>query len=249
METFPQTDPMFNPSFDTSPFPFGSEAANLEYSILSAILGNPSPEGNPPSDSHPSSTPPPSAHPFSAPPPDYPTSWSDGANAPSLLPSEPSNFLASPFIGARGASTMFEDNRLTLPPTDRPQTGSGSSPSADFLSQSYPTLDPSSGPTTSSTHTPQDSFVAAPLRQVSVASSSQSALQPLAPRWPLPTADSAYVSKPHFLSFVAQHSTVTTRSGLELSGPKTAEEVYGSITKPYDYTEGYHFLMKVLPFR
>jgi len=38
-------------------------------------------------------------------------------------------------------------------------------------------------------------------------------------------------------------------SGLEFSGPKTAEEVYGSITKPYDYTEGYHFLMKVLPFR
>jgi hypothetical protein len=25
--------------------------------------------------------------------------------------------------------------------------------------------------------------------------------------------------------------------------------VYGGITKPYDYTEGYHFLMKVLPFR
>jgi hypothetical protein len=38
-------------------------------------------------------------------------------------------------------------------------------------------------------------------------------------------------------------------SGLEFSGPKTAEEVYGNITKPYDYTEGYHFLMKVLPFR
>lgn len=38
-------------------------------------------------------------------------------------------------------------------------------------------------------------------------------------------------------------------SGLELSSPKTAEEVYESITKPYDYTEGYHFLMKVLPFR
>ena len=41
----------------------------------------------------------------------------------------------------------------------------------------------------------------------------------------------------------------TAASGLELLGPKTAEEVYGSITRPYDYTEGYHFLMKVLPFR
>jgi hypothetical protein len=42
---------LFNPSFDASPFPFGSEAANLEYSILSAILGNPSPEANSPTDS------------------------------------------------------------------------------------------------------------------------------------------------------------------------------------------------------
>lgn len=33
---------MLTSSFDPN-FPFGSEAANLEYSILSAILGNPSP--------------------------------------------------------------------------------------------------------------------------------------------------------------------------------------------------------------
>ncbi|KIY74402.1 hypothetical protein CYLTODRAFT_416242 [Cylindrobasidium torrendii FP15055 ss-10] len=38
----PIPDPMFTPSYDPN-FPFGSEAANLEYSILSAILGNPSP--------------------------------------------------------------------------------------------------------------------------------------------------------------------------------------------------------------
>jgi hypothetical protein len=49
--------------------------------------------------------------------------------------------------------------------------------------------------------------------------------------------------------FITQETLVTTDSGLEISGPKTAEEVYESITKPYDYTEGYHFLMKVLPFR
>jgi hypothetical protein len=57
-------------------------------------------------------------------------------------------------------------------------------------------------------------------------SPSLSALNPLALGWP--SADSA---------------------GFEFSGPKTADEVYGSITKPYDYNEGYHFLMKVLPFR
>ena len=53
----------------------------------------------------------------------------------------------------------------------------------------------------------------------------------------------------HAFYFVTQHNLSTIDSGLGLSGPKTAEEVYGSITKPYDYTEGYHFLMKVLPFR
>ena len=41
-EPFPTNDPLFNVSFDPN-FAFGSEAANLEYSILSAILGNPSP--------------------------------------------------------------------------------------------------------------------------------------------------------------------------------------------------------------
>ncbi|KAF8518791.1 hypothetical protein JB92DRAFT_2067026 [Gautieria morchelliformis] len=36
------SDPLYNLAFDPT-YPFGSEAANLEYSILSAILGNPSP--------------------------------------------------------------------------------------------------------------------------------------------------------------------------------------------------------------
>ena len=50
--------------------------------------------------------------------------------------------------------------------------------------------------------------------------------------------------------FITQRNLVfLIDSGPEISGPKTVEEVYGSITKPYDCTEGYHFLMKVLPFR
>lgn len=39
-EPFPANDPIFNLPFDPT-LAFGSEAANLEYSILSAILGNP----------------------------------------------------------------------------------------------------------------------------------------------------------------------------------------------------------------
>ncbi|KAI0305435.1 hypothetical protein B0F90DRAFT_1697992 [Multifurca ochricompacta] len=230
IEKFSPADPLSNPSFDPASFPFGSETAKLEYSILSTILGNPSPEVNPPADSYLPSTPPPlppSAHPFPHSSSEYDASWSGGPSG-SLLPSEPSNFLTSPFVGVRDVPAVFEDARLALPlATERPQTVSSPSPSADFLGQPFPTLGPSSSATTLSAHTTQDSFSSAP-QPAAASSPSHSASRPLAPRWPLSTTDSA---------------------GLELSGPKTAEEVYGGITKPYDYTEGYHFLMKVLPFR
>lgn len=55
-ESDPIPDPVFSPTYDSN-FPFGSEAANLEYSILSAILGNPSPpdsNNTPPPDFWPS---------------------------------------------------------------------------------------------------------------------------------------------------------------------------------------------------
>jgi hypothetical protein len=57
-EPFSTNDPLFNVPFDPH-FPFGSEAANLEYSILSAILGNPSPP-----DSASGTAPSPSQHPL-----------------------------------------------------------------------------------------------------------------------------------------------------------------------------------------
>jgi hypothetical protein len=185
VDSFSPTNPLFNPAFDPPSFPFGSEAANLEYSILSAILGNPS-EGNPPS------TPPPSTHPFTVPTPEYATSWS-GAPNDSLLPSERSHFLTSPFTGVRNATTMYESTQLALSNADRPQTGSSSSPSTDLLSQSY-SLDLSSSATSSSVHTPQDSSIH--VRQpVSDPSTSKSSLRPLTPRWPAYTTESAYVCR------------------------------------------------------
>jgi hypothetical protein len=197
---FAPKDPLFDTPLNAPSFSFGSEGANLEYSILSAILGN-HPEGTPPLDPHSSATPPPSVHSFSTPSSEYPTTLAGGPGH-SLLHSEPNGFLASPFVTT-------------------------SSSSADFLSQSFASIDPGSSDTTSSTHTPQDSFTTT-TQAGSLMSPSQTALHPLALRWPLSSADSV---------------------GLEISGPSTAEEVYESITKPYDYTEGYHFLMKVLPFR
>jgi len=192
MDTFTSTDPLFNTAFDVSSFPFGSEAANLEYSILSAILGNPPPESHQPSDSH-STTPPPSAHPFSTRPSEYATSWSARDNPSSLLPSEPANF---PFAAIRGVQTMFEDDRSTLPSTNHPQSASRTSPSTDFLNQAFTSLGSVSSAPTSSAHTPPDSFTVTAPQPISAMSPSQSALHPLAPRWPLSTSDSAYVSQP-----------------------------------------------------
>lgn len=168
-----------------------------------------------------------------------------GGTGHSLLPSECNGFLASPFVTVRSPQTVFEDDRLNLPFIDRPQT---SSSSADFLSQSFTSIDPSSSDTTSSAHTPQDSFTTTTPQAGSLMSPSQSALHPLALRWPHTSADSAYVALSSFMASFP-NNIVTIDSGLEISGPRTAEEVYESITKPYDYTEGYHFLMKVLPFR
>jgi hypothetical protein len=190
MDTFTSTDPLFNTAFDVPSYPFGSEAANLEYSILSAILGNPSPEGHQPSDPN-STTPPPTAHPFSTRPSDYATSWSSHPNSSSLLSSEPANFPIPPFAAVRSAQTMFEDDRLTLPSTNHPQRSSQSSSSTDFLNQAFTSLGP-----VSSAHTPPDSFTATASQTISATSLSQSALHPLAPRWPLSTSDSAYVSQP-----------------------------------------------------
>ncbi|KAG8681497.1 Transcriptional regulator of nonfermentable carbon utilization, partial [Ceratobasidium sp. 395] len=71
------TDPLFNITFDPA-YPFGSEAANLEYSILSAILNQ-----QPDSNSNPSLDPSTLTNPSPL------TASSDGTNSSVLHPSEP----------------------------------------------------------------------------------------------------------------------------------------------------------------
>jgi hypothetical protein len=187
MDGFTAKDPLSNTPLNTPSFTFGSEAANLEYSILTAILGNASPESNLTSDSNSSASPPPSVHPFST-SSEYPASWT-GAPGNSLLPSEPNGFLPPPLITTVGGiQTIFEDRQLTLPSTDHSQTGSGSPSSSDFLSQTFTSIDPGSSATSSSAHISQDSFTT-PASSVTLPS--QSALNPLALRWPRSCAESA----------------------------------------------------------
>ena len=178
-------DPLSNPPLNTPSFTFGSEAANLEYSVLTAILG-PSSECNPISDSHSSASPPP-AHLFSTSSSDYSASWT-GAPGNSLLPSEPNGFIPSPLLTVGGIQTIFGDSHLTPPFINHSQACSGSSSSSDILSQTFTSIDPGSSATSSSVHIPQDSFTT-PVPQSM--SPSQSALNPLALRWPLSSAESA----------------------------------------------------------
>ena len=95
MDDFMAKDPLSNAPLNTPSFTFGSEAANLEYSILTAILG-PSSESNPISDSHSSASPPP-VHPYSTSSSEYAASWT-GAPGNSLLHSEPNGFHHSPLL-------------------------------------------------------------------------------------------------------------------------------------------------------
>lgn len=100
-------DPLFNLAFDPT-YPFGSEAANLEYSILSAILGNPSPpDENSRSNRHPNSDAqsstgningsyPQFATPsWPAPPPPVPQQSSPSI-PPSFLHQQPNSFSGTP---------------------------------------------------------------------------------------------------------------------------------------------------------
>lgn len=96
---------------------------------------------------------------------------------------------------------------------------------------------------------------------------SEEPLHPLAPRWPPTTTDSTYVFWPgppgrgrnaaaNALANAAVNAANAGGNGDEvglgqvvLSRQKTAQEVYGSVMAPYDYTAGYHSLMKYLPHR
>jgi len=223
-------DALLTTSFDPS-FSFGSEAANLEYSILSAILGNPSPPDS-------ASSPPP-------PPPHSHYSW----------PSESLDFATSPKLGAYAAA--YGDTQ----PLSMASDVLSSSPSTNHYlnNYSYPKAQRQDG-----SQSPEVSYSSAPY-------AGQGALQHIQPRYPLDqrprsppasaTADNCVaqdsiprglltppLSNASPISIAAVPPTVT-----EVSRPKNAishlQSINDRVTKPYDYTEGYHFLMKHLPSR
>ncbi|TFY58137.1 hypothetical protein EVG20_g8271 [Dentipellis fragilis] len=243
-EPFPPNDPLFNAPFDPA-FPFGSEAANLEYSILSAILGNPSPDSQ-------HTTSPPPAHSYAS------STWpSDSLGTPSLTSAataDPNDFLTSP--GGLGSTrdVFDQESSLGLALAADNASSRANIPAADFLvpaaAYSPPPPQASRKPA-SATSSPTVSMAPHPAMGYPAQPPPQPAgepLHPLAPRWPPSTTDSTYVFCPDTAPR-SRTAAFSSMSGMELARQRTSQEVYETVTAPYDYTEGYHFLMKYLPKR
>ncbi|KAG5648589.1 hypothetical protein DXG03_003200 [Asterophora parasitica] len=206
------TDALLSSSFDSG-FSFGSEAANLEYSILSAILGNPSPETvtSPPSPSQPSYS-----------------SWQTDSVDYTTSPTIPATYTA-PYADTAPPSDIAPSNStqyLTYPYSAQQQPRSDETPdAADFSQYQEP-------------QAPQP-------------------LHPLQPRYPLDSRPRS----PHGTVFLHNTSTSSdnlgtadaTSTSSDLAVAKASgsslQSIHDRVTKPYDYTEGYHFLMKHLPSR
>ncbi|KAI6000704.1 hypothetical protein EDD15DRAFT_2483208 [Pisolithus albus] len=221
-EPFPTTDPLFNLSFDPQ-FPFGSEAANLEYSILSAILGNPSP----PSDS--ASAPSPSQHPI-------PSGLQSSAWSPEPLHPQPQY---SQNAGVNPYNSGFGDQvQLSVPSAD---VMLGAPPSSTFVScpptQQSPELQ---YPAYNNMQAPQAEGSARPATSRytrDVLTSAPPAVMVRAPS--KETGSHSLVS--------SRHTSPSPENPAHQCGIDHHSPLH--VTAPYDYTEGYHFLMKHLPTR
>ncbi|KAF9010530.1 hypothetical protein BDQ17DRAFT_1515223 [Cyathus striatus] len=231
-EPFPPTESLLS-ALDSN-FPFGSEAANLEYSILSAILGNPSPPES-------TNTPPPASRSYST--------W----------PSDPIDFAAtSPRLDAVSTTftAAYDDSSMALQSSATSLTTSPSS-AAHYLTYPY-----------AQNHKSDElTDLQYPSSQYTQTSAS---LHPLQPRYPLDTrprsppstvflhnpstkdrSSRALLSPPPSES---PTSTASIPSGIsDIVRPQSCgsqlQSINDHVTTPYDYTEGYHFLMKHLPTR
>ncbi|KAH7911995.1 hypothetical protein BJ138DRAFT_1149410 [Hygrophoropsis aurantiaca] len=227
-EPFQANDPLFNVSFDPN-FTFGSEAANLEYSILSAILGNPSP---PDSGTAPS---PPQPH--------YTQNVPSSAWSPEPLP--PSQYGPNPNTNEFG-SPFGEQAPLVIPPSE---TTLSSRTSPTYMSNYSPSqLQPLQD------HLPELQY---PANYHEGHSQSVTAPHPLQPRYPRHGMNSGSTGYIRAQSKEAgPHSLVSSSSSRPSPTPSnsvpynTGDQPSSiNVTAPYDYTEGYHFLMKHLPTR
>ncbi|KAI0093240.1 hypothetical protein BDY19DRAFT_416802 [Irpex rosettiformis] len=232
-ETPVQQQPMFTyNSASAYGFP-PSEAANLEYSILSTILGN-SPEsaGSPPNAQPASQT---QAASFSA--QQSPTTVANGTWPAS----------SNGFGGGSQLAIQPSDTSVTLSSATTP----------NGYSASYP---PSSTYTPNGTTSPRTQYADYNNSSQQVGSSSlanyagQTAPTGIAPAAVNIVASQAAI--PTARSSTSLIDRTVSAGTASWAGPSPSElgvhdgnSVYKSVTKPYDYTQGYHFLMKHLASR
>ncbi|KAF5380341.1 hypothetical protein D9615_004569 [Tricholomella constricta] len=217
-EPYPQNDALLTSSFDPG-FTFGSEAANLEYSILSAILGNPSPE---------SVASPPSPDPAQTSYSSWPTETIDYTTSPSLAT------IPSSYTAPYGDSAQSSENALTTSPSNP----------AHYLTYPYSAQQPQprSDEINDAVDFPQFQEP-----------QPQQPLHPLQPRYPLDSRPrsppgSVFLHNPDISSENLGNNVGDATTGAETGGSQL-QSIHDRVTKPYDYTEGYHFLMKHLPSR
>ncbi|KZP34366.1 hypothetical protein FIBSPDRAFT_846473 [Athelia psychrophila] len=220
-EPFPN-DGFLNVPFDSN-FTFGSEAANLEYSILSAILGNPSPPESGPSPSSPQ------------------LQYATNAAWPSDELSQ-GQYGESPILGHSNYASFDDTQALAAQPPDSLAGGPDNqmSPTTGYLT-SY---------SSQFAQSPQEQS-----REISYGQYSQTQ-SPVIMQYPreMRTSNSGDV----FLtgSTPSRSDSPTSASSTHLNYTDTAQmrstqmqRINARVTRPYDYTEGYHFLMKHLPSR
>ncbi|KAI0780083.1 hypothetical protein C8Q74DRAFT_1447475 [Fomes fomentarius] len=237
--------PVYNPA---GSFGIPAEAANLEYSILSAILGG-SPDsgsGGSPAATHAAPGQPVTGSTFA------PAQSSGLSNA--AWPAEPVAGQYAPATGqsgyvAPGAPGYGEQPPLAIQPSDTISAStSGGTVSSEYVAPNttgYPAAYAPQAGSSGQLQYPDYAADRAPAQGPAQASTSTQAAS---------GAPSSYQSPPQSFLVRPRRTIISSPTLGRMSGwtpslstptsESAVQSVYRNVTKGYDYTEGYHFLMK-----
>ncbi|KAH9948531.1 hypothetical protein B0H21DRAFT_820854 [Amylocystis lapponica] len=251
---FVPPDPMFSYPSSQS-YTLSSEGANLEYSILSAILGNSPDSGTTgsPSGTH--------AHPHGQPSSSYATAGSSSSLVNATWPAEPYGTSAQASANGypQAGSSTYSEPPIGIPPSETTlpsalQTSAAAVPvsvSVPMTSSQDYNAPTSAGYTNTSFSQQQSASVSQPgtsrpYPYTDYSGEHASAQYSAQPTNGASSSNSAPpYGRPRGLSSTlrAERPWAGPTMGLAVANT-SAQAVYDSVTKPYDYTEGYHFLMK-----
>lgn len=248
-----------------------SEAANLEYSILSTILGS-APDAASPTPSHQRSNTyaaqpsaaalvngawpgeptyrnaPSSSNGYSA---STPTTYAEPSLA-AIQPADPAMAASSTSGAANGfasPSTSYQQGPSQYAaPRSAPSPAQAPDSQSQYQDYSAPSRPAQPSPTSLPQYNNNGQTAQQPPQPLEQQLSPQSSAVALMQRQPAPAPTR---SSSATLLDRTQSSGTASWAGPPPSELEAFEgpSVYKSVTKPYDYTEGYHFLMKHLPVR